>query len=274
MAARFIHATTCTLLAMPCPSMSSGSTTIGNRNGFFALTHFFFMAKGPCTVAPPLSRHGWPVGYPHAVSEPRTHRRRAVFALAALLLGFLLAGVAAELYVRPIQDETLWFAELLDHMTADNVVFRVSDDPELLYELIPGLEVTLEPGQAKLAPEEEAFADRPRRVSINSLGFRDEPRSEAKTGAPRVLCLGGSNTYGAAVSNRHTWPAQLQRELTERMGRPVEVWNLGVDGYNTRQKVRLARIALERWSPDLFVFQTFNLGPRIILQPDLEAPPP
>ncbi len=196
---------------------------------------------------------------------PRTRARLAAFAVAASLFGVGIAAVVAEVLVRGITDETPRFLELVELMSADQVVFRPSEDPELLYEIAPNVSISIGLDQAVLAPEETLYADDPRVIRTNSLGFRDEERTEARTDAFRVLCFGGSNTYGAAVSNENTWPAQLQRELRARVGPAVEVWNLGHDGYNTRQKVRQTRVALERWSPDLLVFQTFNLGPRIML---------
>jgi len=191
-----------------------------------------------------------------------TLRRR----LALVLFGILLAAGVGEAALRLWNGEARLFVALVGRTTADLPMHRRSDDPELLYELIPSQDVTVSSELAKLHPEEAAHADDPRRMATNSLGFRDVERAPSKPeGVLRVLCLGGSNTYGAAVSQGRTWPAQLEQVLRERGHDDVEVWNLGTDGYQTRQKIRLAEKALAEWEPDLLLFQLANTGPRLII---------
>ncbi len=181
-----------------------------------------------------------------------TRRKRWVFPAAAALLGLAVALAAAEGIGRAT--ERRWLTQMLGWQVADLPVHRVSDDPDLLYEL--------RPGAAWAAPDG-------REIHVNDLGFRDPPRSAAKQpGTQRVLCLGGSNTYGATVQDHETWPAALERELDRRVAAPVEVWNLGVSGWDTRQKVALARRATELYDPDVLIFQLYNAGPRLLLEGD------
>lgn len=191
-----------------------------------------------------------------------TLRRR----LAAVLFGLLFAVGAGEGATRLWGGEARLFIDLVGRTTADLPLHRRSADPELLYELIPSQDVTVSTELAKLNPEEAEHADDPRRMTTNALGFRDAERTASKpAGGVRVVCLGGSNTYGSAVSQGRTWPAQLEQVLGERGLGHVQVWNLGTDGYQTRQKLRLAERALAEWGPDLFLFQLSNTGPRVIV---------
>ena len=203
--------------------------------------------------------------------SPVTWRRRAL----AASLGLAVALLCGEAAVRVWGGEAAMMAGLVGRTTADLPLHRPSADPELLYELIPSLDRTVSTAEAALSEEEAPYADDPRSMVTNKLGFRDSERAPAKPpGVTRILCLGGSNTYGAAVSQGRTWPAQLQRALAERGVADVEVWNLGVDGYQTRQKLRLAERALAEWEPDLLLFQLANSGPRLVLDGMQRAPEP
>jgi hypothetical protein len=179
--------------------------------------------------------------------------------LAVLAVSAAAASAAAELAVRLAGLDAWMMESLVGLQEADPEVHRASEDPELLYELVPGFTGTLPPCRGRWCGE-------PREVAINELGFRDPPRTLARpAGTLRVLCLGGSNTYGAAVSDGDTWPAQLQRELDASTDTPVEVWNLGVSGYMNRQKAALGIRMLAEASPDLILLQTFNVGLRFRL---------
>lgn len=72
-------------------------------------------------------------------------------------------------------------------------------------------------------------------VHINALGFRGKDVSwEPAPGTLRLLVLGGSAAFCFQVSDdAHTWPAQLEKALAEKLDRPVEVINLGLPGFDT-----------------------------------------
>ena len=188
--------------------------------------------------------------------------------MAAVVLGLVVAVLLGEIAARTAGGEVEQFIDLVGRTTADLPVLRPSADPERIYELIPSTDVWLPTAEAMLGEAEVPHADDPRHMVINSFGFRDrEWVVEKAPSAVRVLCFGGSNTYGAGVSEGRGWPSQLQDVLHERGLDHVEVWNLGIDAYMTRQKIRIAERALEEWSPDLFIFQLTNLGPRLVLDP-------
>jgi hypothetical protein len=96
-------------------------------------------------------------------------------------------------------------------------------------------------------------------VTINELGFRDKSRSPEKPpGVFRIICLGGSNTFGAEVGDEETYPVYLERLLNEGLDRKFEVWNAGVCAYVLSQKVGMARLAIKKYDPDLLIFRHDN----------------
>ncbi len=192
--------------------------------------------------------------------------------LAALGIGLLLAPVLAEVAVRAVGVEADWLADLAYFNSVDPEVHQVSDDLDLVFELKPDSTESYRAPDGQQREDEHAWWSDPRVVTVNALGHRDPPRTPAKAeGTFRIACMGGSNTYGAAVSNELTWPAALEAELNAALARPAEAWNLGVSAYVTRQKLGMARRALERYEPDLLLFQMSNTGPRNVLLQGPEA---
>jgi hypothetical protein len=187
--------------------------------------------------------------------------------LGAALFGLAVALLLGEIAARIAHVEARWLPDLTYYQSVDVAVHRPSEDPRLSYELEPS-------ARAIFASEgtDEAWTPKLRSVSVNALGARGRERTAQKPpGTFRVLALGGSNTYGAAVGDGDPWPDALEAALHAR-GRPeIEVWNLGVSGYVTGQKVAMAERALA-WQPDLLLFQMSNTGPRnLLLTDDLDV---
>lgn len=91
------------------------------------------------------------------------------------------------------------------------------------------------------------------RFHVNSFGLRGPEISEtAGEGVLRILCLGGSTTFGTScLSDSTTYPQQLERRLRAR-GLQVEVLNAGVPRYMSVDSwFNLQRLA--RLKPDLVV---------------------
>lgn len=90
-------------------------------------------------------------------------------------------------------------------------------------------------------------------VKINSRGFRTEEFAEVKPPELfRVICLGGSTTV-IGRTNQETYPALLEKKL--RQNYPdlnLEVLNLGVSKYGTREVIAFAPRLL-RYRPDLAI---------------------
>jgi hypothetical protein len=177
--------------------------------------------------------------------------------LSRLGLGMAAALLVAEAAARVLPLRGRWLPDLCYWQGADAELHRWSADPLLLYEL--------RPGASRSYPGVETWGDNPRVIRINSLGFRDPERSAAKPPHTfRIVALGGSNTYGAAVSDGRTWPAFLEAELRARTGRSIEVWNAGVSAYSSAQAIHNARRILSSFDPDLLLFQLHNVGGRNI----------
>jgi len=90
-------------------------------------------------------------------------------------------------------------------------------------------------------------------VKINSKGFRTgEFADEKPEGSFRILCVGGSTTV-VGRTNEETYPALLEKSLLRRFPeKNLEVLNLGISKYGTRDVVNLCATAI-RYHPDLAI---------------------
>lgn len=113
-----------------------------------------------------------------------------------------------------------------------------------------------------LRPDWQNRPGSPHTVEHNALGFRGpETTWEKPPGRFRILCVGGSSTYGhTPSSNATTWPARLQAHLaTARPDLDVEVINCGDSGWSTFES--LANLAFRgvELQPDLvLVYHSIN----------------
>jgi lysophospholipase L1-like esterase len=73
-------------------------------------------------------------------------------------------------------------------------------------------------------------------VAINSHGFRGPELPVEAPERTRIVALGDSVTFGNDLYYNTTWPAELERALRAD-GRPVDVLDLGLGGYDTSQEV-------------------------------------
>ena len=91
---------------------------------------------------------------------------------------------------------------------------------------------------------------------VNRLGLRGRAASARKApGTQRVICLGGSTTFGYSVSDGEDWPAKLQ----DRLGQGFEVLNAGRPGSTTFRNFPYLRDRLLRLEPDVVVlYEGFN----------------
>ena len=96
----------------------------------------------------------------------------------------------------------------------------------------------LEPGFYRLVDDPRGYEIVPRANSqIGRLGLRGpDIAAEKPPRAYRVLVLGDSIAYGIGVPMPEGFTRALERGLrARRLGRPVQVLNAGVPGYNSRQ---------------------------------------
>lgn len=96
-------------------------------------------------------------------------------------------------------------------------------------------------------------------ASINSHGFRGPDFLAAKPkGVFRIICLGGSSTFGFRDSDVGTYPFLLQK-LLRKEGLKVEVINAGFPYYNTGSIVSLLKEELLNYKPDLItLYAAYN----------------
>ena len=140
------------------------------------------------------------------------------------------------------------------------VPLQVSD-PELHTPVADGERLYgLRPGRSLRLPRPDGGPERV--VTTSALGLRGADRAVDEA-ALRVLCLGGSTTFGATVSDDETWPAQLEATLIAR-GQPAQVFNAGVNGYMTRQKVAWAEVLIPHIRPDVVIVEVYNEGRRFL----------
>lgn len=101
-------------------------------------------------------------------------------------------------------------------------------------------------------------ADYSYRFSTDSRGLRRVPDGDGefeKAGMPlRIVFIGDSFVFGIGVDDGETVPARLQRALSRRLARPVEVVNAGVPGVGPLQYWRVAHQYLRVLDPDLAIF--------------------
>ncbi len=134
-----------------------------------------------------------------------------------------------------------------------SAVTRPSPDEVLRFEPVPGAQ------RRQVYPALDGGPPRVASISINDLGWRGPPFSATpRPGTLRIACVGDSYTFGDGVSDDETWPWLLQQRLDPRAER-LEVLNLGVNGYETEQEVRLLETRVLSLQPDL-VLLTFFLN--------------
>ena len=155
------------------------------------------------------------------------HRRSSKLVLAAVAV--LVASGVCELAARALLPAPP------DETRQPRIVYRY--DPEIRYVLSPSQQGWIDDGW----------------LTINSLGFRGrEVVTPKPSGSFRVVVIGDSVTMGWGVGDNETFSAQLEELLHARFpGRPLDIVNMGVGGYDTRQEVTLLKRNVSRLQPDL-----------------------
>jgi lysophospholipase L1-like esterase len=169
--------------------------------------------------------------------------KRYVF--AAVLVALILVVLEAGERVSEWRHHRRRTAEQGFHFETSTGV-RIGDAPgPLAMTLDPVLGFTVRGGQSLVG------------VSVNARGFRDRERAPRKPdGVTRVLVLGGSAVFGYGVYDGESlFTRVLERRLADALGpgRPIEVLNAGVPGYDSTQETILLATKLLDYSPDLVV---------------------
>jgi len=154
-----------------------------------------------------------------------TRRSRIGLALGAIALALVVCELSARIVFPAPPDPT----------RQPQIVYQA--DPEIRYRLAANQRGWIDDGF----------------VTTNSLGFRGPEIAVPKpSGRFRIVAIGDSVTFGWGVNDADTFCAQLEHRLRERApAQDLDVVNLAVGGYNTRQEVALLARHVARLQPDL-----------------------
>ena len=120
-------------------------------------------------------------------------------------------------------------------------IYRVSDVPGLVYELVPSI-------------KERGFNKET--VTTNSLGLRS-PETDANK--PKIVVLGDSMAFSFGVEDDETNSAVMQKALPD-----YQIVNMGVSGYNMEQEARQYMALAQNFDPKLVIleFVINDAGPK------------
>ena len=92
-------------------------------------------------------------------------------------------------------------------------------------------------------------------ISTDEMGFRTTTKVDYsnKGSTYRIFTIGGSTTEEVYTDDQKTWSALLQTELTQQLGKPVEVINTGFAGLRARQHYKTLEHILQ-YKPDAAIF--------------------
>ncbi len=151
-------------------------------------------------------------------------------------VGLFITSIIVVLAVMEVSLRVVRYDPQADQRSGREHFLRLSSDPDVKYELIPGAE-----GFAWGAD-----------IKINSHGHRGPEFSAQKNGRFRVITLGDSVTFGIMLPLESTFPYQLS-ELLKASSSGTDVLNLGVGGYDVLQEVSLLEYKGLAYEPDLVV---------------------
>jgi lysophospholipase L1-like esterase len=190
---------------------------------------------------------------------PTTERPSRLGAILRWALRAALAtlSIAAALLVGELWARAVEVAPPLLEPAQRPLCQPVPGDGGLRYRLIPA---------RRTQQELSAWADRPARTvtySVTPQSFRGEPLVTPKpTDEFRIVVVGDSFTFGSAVDDAETFPAQLERDLRREFGTDrIRVINLGVPGYQIRQERATLRRRVPHFEPDLVLLNLYVNDP-------------
>jgi hypothetical protein len=149
-------------------------------------------------------------------------------------LRHVLEGVAVVILVLASGEVTMRHENAIAARAYADKTMHFVDDPVLRYEMKPDLPCD--------------------RGVTNSFGMLDPPRVLAKpSDTLRVACLGDSVGGDCSLPTDNACAALESALRDARGGKPVEVLNFSVPGYNTLQEARALEVKALRFAPDIVV---------------------
>ena len=167
----------------------------------------------------------------------RHRQRQRLLALGLGLLPLLMAECGLRWWVgsRVYEEGVVGEGMVFDHSEGLDDLVLFTPDPDLLWRYRRGVRVK--------------FHDYT--IETTRHGFRSTPHTVDHGDPLRVVTLGDSRTMGAGVEADEMYSAILELLLEKRLGRAVDVRDLGVDGYSTFHGQRLGELELPRLRPDV-----------------------
>lgn len=194
-------------------------------------------------------------------------RRRLLLAAAAFAAALLLAEMGLRGFTWLSRDDELarWQKQTAagTKLTPGQPVrlgqiVRPAADPQIVYELLPQLDVEFQR----------------HRVTTGARGFRGgDPPEPRPANAFVVVGIGDSVLFGSGIATEETFLCRLQRRLAKALPqRTVVAVNTGVPGYDTAMEVATLQAKCLDLRPDVvvidFVENDFDLPNFLLLPPD------
>lgn len=172
--------------------------------------------------------------------------RRAILLNVLLASGSLLLTAAfAEIALRVFPPPSLNKKKILTEVGRMVPPFMMLPDPEIGWILAPGFK-----GEGR-GPGWRVT------IATNSLGLRDREYNLG-TGAPRVVVVGDSYTFGFGVEADETFPKIAEREMRKGTLPSLEVVNAGVSGYGPFEEAASLRRVVPTFKPRAVVMAFFE----------------
>jgi len=168
-------------------------------------------------------------------TRPLSLTRKLIYALVATLLGLLILEGSVRLVVHETRAQLVPEQIIQAHVRAGGMTF----DPQLgwFWKRLP-------------QPEQ----------GLNAVGFRYgiEVNKRKQDGGWRAFTLGDSQTYGAHLhANRtYTYLAEVRLRVDSGLKDKLELINAGISGFTSLQALRMIRLRLLEYHPDLIIIDS------------------
>lgn len=91
-------------------------------------------------------------------------------------------------------------------------------------------------------------------IHTNEFGYRDN--SINMNADLVILAVGDSHTYGAGVDQNETYPAILEKKISKKLSKKIEVINAGVFAYGWLEEYQVIKELIEKHGIDVVILQT------------------
>ena len=102
----------------------------------------------------------------------------------------------------------------------------------------------------------QVYASNPDHSDHTLDGFRGENERPGPNNQDtfKIVCMGGSSTYGSRVFKEDSYPCQLGEALSRQVQKSIQVINAGVGGYSTPNIISLLALRIVHLKPQVVIF--------------------